>query len=94
MFATVHLPPQGRALSRPGTEVEGERHQGVELPVRQRRRDEPHDSSLGDADVLSQNIGGLGLRNARCELLLLMCQYYTAVANGSMPTMLHLLKVS
>lgn len=49
----VDLVAEGRALEGPGAEVEGEGHQRVELPVRERHVDEPqHGPPLGHHDPL------------------------------------------
>lgn len=82
VLATVHLLPQCRALQRSSTEVEGERDQRVELPVRQWHRDQLQHGSFGDPHVLAQKLGGLGLSNARCKLILFMCQHHMPVADG------------
>ena len=82
MLAPIYLPPQRRALKRPGAKVKGERYQRVELTVRKGYRDQPQDCSLSDFNVLAQKLSGLGLRNARCELILFMHQHYMAVADG------------
>lgn len=73
MLAAIDLPPQCRSLQRTSTKVEGERDQRIKLPVRQRHRDEPQNGSLSDSHVLGQKLGGLSLRNVRCELLSRSC---------------------
>ncbi len=65
-----------------GTEIEGERNQCIELPVRQGQRDEPQHSSLGTSYVLAQKLCCLCLRDARCELILFMCQNDMPITDG------------
>ena len=82
VLATVHPPPERRALQRASTEVEGERDQRIELSVCKGHGDEPQHGSLGDPHILAQELGGISSRDTRCELLLFMRQHHMTVANG------------
>ncbi len=82
MIATINPPPQGGALQGARTEVEGEGHECIKLPIGKRHGDKAQDGAFSCLHVLAQQGFGLGGGDATRKLFALLRFYQMTIADG------------
>ena len=82
MIATINPPPQGGALQGARTEVEGEGHECIKLPIGERHGDQAQDRTFRDLHVLAQQRFGLLGSDAAGEPFPLMRLYHMPITYG------------
>jgi hypothetical protein len=82
MLRSVDGATKRRPLQGPGSKIECEGDERVELPIRKGHRDQPEDGALCRAHVMFEQIGGPDLRNTVTEPLVFLGPDEVAVAGA------------
>ena len=82
MLISIDLAAKGRALQRPGAEIEGEAYERIELSVGQWYVDEPQYRSHGGTDVVPQQFLTDFVIDPVREPLPLVVPHHVPVPNG------------